>query len=57
LRYDALIDLLETIEHFLSRLDIYTELPPYGGYGKNYSENNGGTAFHHRAHDEANQTE
>jgi hypothetical protein len=26
--YDALIDLLETIEHFLSRLDVYTELPP-----------------------------
>jgi hypothetical protein len=27
-RYDALIDLLESIENFLSRLDIYTKIPP-----------------------------
>ena len=26
--YDALVDLLEAIEHFLKRLDIYTEIPP-----------------------------
>jgi hypothetical protein len=26
--YDALVDLLESIEHFLSRLDTYTKLPP-----------------------------
>ncbi len=26
--YDGLVDLLEAIEHFLKRLDIYTELPP-----------------------------
>ena len=26
--YDALVDLLEAIEHFLQRLDIYTEIPP-----------------------------
>ena len=26
--YDALIDLLESIEHFLKRLDIYTKVPP-----------------------------
>jgi hypothetical protein len=25
---DALIDLLESIEHFLNRLDIYTRIPP-----------------------------
>ena len=25
--YDALIDLLESIEHFLKRLDIYTKIP------------------------------
>ena len=25
--YDALVDLLETIEHFLNRLEIYAELP------------------------------
>ena len=25
--YDALVDLLESIEHFLSRLDIYTQIP------------------------------
>ena len=25
--YDALVDLLETIEHFLCRLDIYTRIP------------------------------
>jgi len=25
--YDALVDLLESIEHFLGRLEIYTELP------------------------------
>jgi hypothetical protein len=25
---DSLIDLLESIEHFLSRLDIYTRVPP-----------------------------
>jgi hypothetical protein len=27
---DALVDLLESIEHFLSRLDIYTKVPPKG---------------------------
>jgi hypothetical protein len=26
--YDALVDLLESMEHFLNRLDIYTEVPP-----------------------------
>jgi hypothetical protein len=26
--YDALVDLLELIEHFLNRLDIYTKIPP-----------------------------
>jgi len=26
--YDTLVDLLESIEHFLKRLDIYTEIPP-----------------------------
>jgi hypothetical protein len=26
--YDALVDLLESIEHFLSRLDIYIKFPP-----------------------------
>jgi hypothetical protein len=26
--YDALVDLLETIERFLNRLDIYTTIPP-----------------------------
>jgi len=26
--YDALVDLLESIENFLSRLDIYTQIPP-----------------------------
>ena len=26
--YDALVDLLESIEHFLYRLDIYTKIPP-----------------------------
>ena len=26
--YDALVDLLESIEHFLGRLDIYTRIPP-----------------------------
>ena len=26
--YDALIDLLDSIEHFLNRLDIYTKIPP-----------------------------
>ena len=25
---DALVDLLESIEHFLNRLDIYTRIPP-----------------------------
>jgi hypothetical protein len=25
--YDALVDLLEAIEHFLKRLDIYMEIP------------------------------
>ena len=25
---DALVDLLESIEHFLNRLDIYTKVPP-----------------------------
>jgi hypothetical protein len=26
--YDALVDLLESIEHFLGRLDIYTQISP-----------------------------
>ena len=26
--YDSLIDLLDSIEHFLNRLDIYTKIPP-----------------------------
>jgi hypothetical protein len=26
--YDALIDLLESIDHFLKRLNIYTKIPP-----------------------------
>ena len=26
--YDALVNLLESIEHFLNRLDVYTEVPP-----------------------------
>jgi hypothetical protein len=26
--YDALVDLVEGIEHFLKRLNIYTEIPP-----------------------------
>jgi len=26
--YDATVDLLESIEHFLKRLDIYTKIPP-----------------------------
>jgi hypothetical protein len=28
--YDALVELLESIEHFMSRLDIYTRVPPTG---------------------------
>jgi hypothetical protein len=26
--YDALVDLFESIEHFLNRLEIYTNIPP-----------------------------
>ena len=26
--YDALVDLLDSIEHFLNRLDVYTKVPP-----------------------------
>ena len=26
--YDTLVDLLESFEHFLNRLDIYTKIPP-----------------------------
>ena len=26
--YDVVIDLLESIEHFLKRLEIYTKIPP-----------------------------
>src|SRR6266852_6804624 len=26
--YDTLADLLESVEHFLNRLDIYTKIPP-----------------------------
>jgi hypothetical protein len=29
--YDVLIDLLESIEHFLHRLDIYAKIPPTVG--------------------------
>jgi len=28
--YDALLDLLESIEHFMNRLDIYTRVPSTG---------------------------
>ena len=26
--YNALVDILESIDHFLNRLDIYTNIPP-----------------------------
>ena len=26
--YDALVDVFESIDHFLNRLDIYTKIPP-----------------------------
>jgi hypothetical protein len=26
--YDSLVDLLESMDHFLNRLDIYTKIPP-----------------------------
>jgi hypothetical protein len=29
--YDGLVDLLESIGHFLNRLDIYTKVPPSVG--------------------------
>ena len=29
--YDTLADLLESVEHFLNRLDIYTKIPPTAG--------------------------
>ena len=29
--YDALTNLLESVEHFLNRLDIYTKIPPTVG--------------------------
>jgi hypothetical protein len=29
--YDGLVDLLNSIEHFLNRLDIYTKVPPSVG--------------------------
>lgn len=29
--YDGLVDLLESIEHFLNRLGIYTKVPPSVG--------------------------
>jgi hypothetical protein len=29
--YDGLVDLLQSIEHFLNRLDIYTKVPPSAG--------------------------
>jgi hypothetical protein len=32
--YDALVDLIESIEHFLSRLEIYTKLPATAAMGK-----------------------
>jgi hypothetical protein len=32
--YDALINIMETIEHFLGRLDIYIGLPLTGDMGK-----------------------
>jgi hypothetical protein len=28
--YDAIVDLLETIEHLINQLDIYTRVPPTG---------------------------
>ena len=32
--YDALVNLLESIEHFLNRLDIYTKFPPPAAVGE-----------------------
>ena len=32
--YDALVDLLETIEHFLNRLEVYTKLPTTAAMGE-----------------------
>ena len=32
--YDALVDLLESIEHFMNRLEIYTKFPPPAAMGE-----------------------
>jgi hypothetical protein len=32
--HDALLDLIQSIEHFIGRLEIYTELPPTAAMGK-----------------------
>ena len=48
--YGALVDLLESIEHFLRRLDIYPD-PAYTHLGRDGSQDNGGVAFHPRSGD------
>ncbi len=51
---DAVVELLESIEHFLKRLDIYTKVPPTEVMTDS-REDIGGTALHPRARNKTDQ--
>jgi len=54
--YDALGDLLESIERFLKHLDIYTKIPPTPScHGRDNGQDNGGATFHPRTGDKRAQ--
>jgi hypothetical protein len=56
--YDALVDLLESIEHFMGRLDIYINFPPTSPTAvMGEIIVNGGITFHHRSRDQADKAE
>ncbi len=48
--HDSLIDLLESIEHFLNRFDVYTRIP-YFLNGRDSGQDNCGTTLHARPGD------
>jgi len=50
--YDALVSRLESIEHSLSRLEIYTKLT-HGSNVENYCEDHGRNSLYHRPRDKA----
>ena len=50
--HDALVDLLEPIEHFLGHIDIYTQIPHTPTLGDMVGQDSRGITFHTCAGDQ-----